>query len=139
MIHILVLDAIDALWIARRLCARHREEILRLAPDLRTWALSRVSLPGPQWAMEVDGQVMLIGGLIDQGDVATLWFAGAIGWERHLRPLLKSFRVLRDAALFKQLHCRVYEDNPAARDMVERLGFQHRAAKDGLISYGMTL
>lgn len=132
------LDVIDALAIVPRLCARHREELLRSHANLDTWARGRAALPGPQWAMYVDGQVAMIGGVVDEGDAGTLWFAGAVGWERHTRPLLRIFREIRAHGAFKRLRCQCYADNFAAQHLVERLGFERGDVKSGLVSYGMT-
>lgn len=136
MTTIRVLDVIDALAIVPRLCARHREEISRMHANLETWARGRAALPGPQWALDVDGQVMMIGGVIDKGDTGELWFAGAIGWERYVRPLLRCFAVIRREGHFSLLTCRCYADNFAAQHLVERLGFVRGDVRSGIVDYG---
>lgn len=134
-----VLDAVDAMSIVPRLCARHREELLRTEPDLKTWALGRVTLPGPQWAMVIDGEVMAIGGVADEGEVGALWFAGAMGWEMHWRPIRKAFGVLRQSALFKSFRCRVYADNSKGLQLVERLGFRRGQPIGPLVPFEMVI
>lgn len=131
------LDAVDALGIVPRLCARHREELLRTHPNLNAWAIERAALPGPQWALDVNGQVMAIGGLIDKGDTGELWLAGAAGWELHVVAIVKGVRTLHEAALFRALTCQVYADNPPARRFAEYLGFQRLGVEGNLINYGM--
>lgn len=132
-----VLDAVDALGIVPRLCARHREELLRTHPDLNAWARERAALPGPQWALEMDGQVMAIGGVIDKGDTGYLWLAGAIGWEQHVVAIVKGVRTLHEAALFKSLTCQVYADNPDAQRFAEYLGFRRTGVEGSFVNYGM--
>lgn len=139
MITMRVLDIVDAIGIVPRLCARHREELLRSHGNLETWARGRVGLPGPQWAMDVDGQVMLIGGVVDEGDAGTLWIAGAAGWERYARQMLRIFREIRKHGGFARLQCQCYADNFAAQHLVERLGFERGEVRAGLVDYGMRM
>lgn len=135
--HFRVLDAVDALSIIHRLCNRHREELLRTDPDLRKWALERAALPGAQWSLVIDGQVMAIGGLMDKGTTGELWFAGAMGWERYVVPIVKGVRTLHEAALFDSLTCQVYADNEPAQRFAEYLGFERVGVDGNLINYGM--
>lgn len=107
--------------------------------DLGKWARGRVSLPGPQWAMEVDGQVMAIGGVIDEGGVGSVWFAGAMGWERHLRALMRMFRVIQRHGSFQALRCKCYADNFAAQHLAERLGFARGTPQGGIVPYEMVI
>lgn len=139
-----VLDAIDALGIVPRLCARHREELLRTHPDLNAWARERAALPGPQWALnahstdlDLHGTVVAIGGLIDKGDTGYLWFAGAMGWEKHVVAIVKGVRSLHEAALFQSLTCQVYADNPDAQRFAEYLGFRRTGVEGSFVNYGM--
>lgn len=133
------LDLVDALGIVPRLCARHREEISRMHANLTEWARSRVSLPGAQWTLDIDGQVMAIGGVIDEDAAGILWIAGAIGWERHVRTLLRCFKAIKAPGIYQRLRCRCYADNFAAQHFVERLGFARGEVRNGIVHYGMTI
>jgi hypothetical protein len=124
------LDVVDALGMVPRLCQRHREEILRTHASLEKWARGRAALGG--YALVVDGEVQVIGGVTPDG---TLWIAGAMGWERYLKHVLRVFRAARE--VYPALRCQCYADNYAAQHLVERLGFERGRVENGLVEYAL--
>ena len=133
------LDQATALALTPYLCARHREEILRLHPDLEAWAIERAALNGVSYAVEDRFGPVLIGGVIDRGASGYLWLAGADGWQRHLRKVLRVLREVRRSRVYRYLECECFADNLEAQHFAERLGFTRLHRKADLYFYGMAL
>lgn len=126
-----------ALELAANLDNRDRMEILRVYPDLDRWALERCTLPGNAWALIEEGQVMVAGGIVDQGTKGTLWLAGRTGWRRRVKHAVRIWRAIRESRLYQRLECQCTEDNPVAQRFAERLGFQREGVRNGLVDFGM--
>jgi hypothetical protein len=101
-----------ALELAANLGARDRMEILRMYPDLDRWALERCTLPGNAWALIEDGQVIVAGGIVDQGTKGTLWLAGRTGWRRSVKHAVRIWRAIRESGLYRALRVPVRRGQP---------------------------
>lgn len=133
------LDQATALAIVPYLCHQHCSEILRTHETLEAWAIERAALNGVSYAVEDRHGPILIGGVIDRGPSGYLWFAGAAGWERKLRHLVRVFREIRASRVYRYLECEAFADNEDAQHFIERLGFQRLKVRGTLVYYGMAL
>jgi RimJ/RimL family protein N-acetyltransferase len=127
--------------IAPRLCARHREEILRRFECLEDWVRNRAQLAGLHYVIEDASGPMVVGGVCNEGSIGHIWFACADDWERYLLAMLRFFREVRRSGAYRVLVCECCADNRKARDFVERMGFApYRTARSSdFLSYRMAL
>jgi len=119
--------------------ARDRAEILRMYPDLEAWARSRIELGGAAWAGVIDGEVIVVGGVItNSAKEGVLWIAGRDGWaRRHIRHALRVFDVIKGFGGYTALRCKCVADNLTARRFAERLGFDEIQNEGDLVHYRM--
>lgn len=133
------LDQATALAIVPLLCHEHFEEILRTHTSVEAWAIERAALNGVSYAIEDRHGPLVIGGVIDRGASGYLWFAGAFGWQKKLRHLVRVFREIRASRIYRYLECEAFADNAPAQEFIERLGFQRLKVNGNRVYFGMAL
>jgi hypothetical protein len=113
------------------------EEALRVYPDLEAWAQSRVDLPGAAWALMLDEQVIVAGGVVSKdADTGVLWLAGRDGWAwPHVIHAVRIWREVLSSGLYKRYECECAIGRRPAMQFAERMGLKRLYEKDGLVHY----
>lgn len=127
----------DAEFIAARLCATHRADVLREFPSVSDWARNRVAAQGSAWVY-VGEHPIVAGGVETSGDQGLLWLAGIDGWTRYIKHAIRYWRAILSSGAYRRYVCEVSELDPVSREFAERMGFRAVKVENGLVLYGVT-
>lgn len=108
---------------------------------LQSWAAAKVASAGVSLTVLVDGVPMICGGVLEGAvrGIGVLWMVGARGCERHIKHVLRVWRVILKEGGFRRLECKCYAGNEKANEFARRAGLRFEGGLTGYALDGSTL